>query len=121
MTGQTPVALTDDLLQRRQRVGLVTVICGLTAFTGFLFAPGDSVWPAAAMRIGIVFGSLWLCFPSGRRRAAWAVLTPGRLFLVAVAAYYASRLKYALPALGVLLLLLRFLRPPGQRRTSRRS
>ncbi len=111
MAGNTAVAPADDLLQRRRRVGLVTMICAITALTGFIFATPDAVWPAAAMRIGIVFGALWLCFPSTGRRAAWAVLTPGRLLLVAVAAWYASRLKYALPALGVLLLALRFLRP----------
>ncbi|MEY3175181.1 MAG: hypothetical protein RLZZ436_3095 [Planctomycetota bacterium] len=109
------VAVVDDLQQRRRRVGLVTLVCGVTAAAGFIFATPDAVWPAAAMRIGIVFGSLWLCFPDGRRRAAWSVLTPGRLFLVAIAAWYASRLKYALPALGVLLVLLRFLRPPANR------
>lgn len=116
MAKDSTASVVDELQQRRQRVGLVTIACGITAVTGFIFAPPDSVWPAAAMRIGIVFGSLWLCFPSGRRKAAWSVLTPGRLFLVAIAAWYASRLKYALPALAVLLLLLRFLRPPARRR-----
>ncbi|MFM7059471.1 MAG: hypothetical protein ACKO2P_21365 [Planctomycetota bacterium] len=111
MAKDTAIVRGDELLQRRRRVGLVTLICGVTAVSGFIFATPDAVWPAAAMRIGIVFGSLWLCFPSGGRRAAWAVLTPGRLLLLAVAAYYASRLKFALPALGVFLLLLRFFRP----------
>ena len=111
VAGNTAIAPGDDLIHRRWRVGLVTVICAVTALSGFIFAAPDAVWPAAAMRIGIVFGALWLCFPATGRRAAWAVLTPGRLLLVAVAAWYASRLKYALPALGVLLLMLRFLRP----------
>lgn len=102
---------SDYLQDRRRRVGFVTVICGCLALGGFVFASPTELWPAAAMRIGIVFGSLWLCFPSGNRRAAWAVLTPTRLFILAIFAWYGRRLMVFLPAVASLLLVLRILRP----------
>jgi hypothetical protein len=108
-------AAADELQQRRRRTGFVTIACGLIAAVGFVFASPDDVWPAAAMRIGIVFGALWLCFPSGKRRAAWAVLTPTRMFLLAVLAWYGTRIKFLIPAILVLFVVLRFLRPRNRR------
>lgn len=102
---------SDYLLERRRRVGFVTVTCGILALGGFVFASPSDVWPAAAMRIGIVFGSLWLCFPSGKRRAAWAVLTPTKLFILALLAWYGRRLIVFLPAVAALLFVLRILQP----------
>lgn len=72
-----------SLFDRRRRVGWTAFICVGMAVVGFATEGKDCVWGAAAMRIGFVLGSLWLCFPTKTRPAAWAVLTQGRLvFLV---------------------------------------
>lgn len=101
---------------RRHMTGIVTLLCLGSAGLGFLFAAPGSAWAASAFRIGIVFGALWLCFPTKTRPAAWAMFSPMRLILLAVAVHYAQRLKWYLPAILVGILLYRMLRPRQRRK-----
>jgi hypothetical protein len=101
----------EEYRSRRQRTGAVTLICLISALGGFLFAEPGSAWVAAALRIGIVFGALWLCFPTRTRPAAWAFFSPVRLVVIAVSAYYFHRIKWLLPFLAILAILLSILRP----------
>ena len=43
------------------------------------------------MRIGIVLGALWLCFPTATRPAAWTILTRGRLITLVIGAWPAMQ------------------------------
>lgn len=101
----------EEYRTRRQRTGAVALICLISALGGFLFAEPGSAWVAAAMRIGIVFSALWLCFPTRTRPAAWAVFSPVRLVLIALCAYYFQRIKWFLPALAIFAVLYSILRP----------
>ena len=100
-----------ELAKRRRRVGLVAAVFGIAAGAGFALAPENSAWPAACMRIGIVFGALWLCLPVKRRPKVWNNLSTGRLIALAVLAILINRLKYLFPFIGVLTVLAWFLRP----------
>lgn len=100
---------------RRRRVGWAALICWLIAVAGLSTEGRDCVWAAAAMRIGLVLGALWLCFPTKTRPAAWAVLTQGRLIALILGAVFWSRVKYALPFLGIAWLVLWFIRPRTKR------
>lgn len=102
---------TAELLGRRRRVGLVAAAFGIGAGCGFILAPADSAWPAACLRIGIVFGSLWLCLPVRHRPRVWKTMSPGRLIGLAVLAILANRLKYFFPLIGVLSVLALIFRP----------
>lgn len=106
---------TAFLISRRRRVGWITLGClGLSA-VGFVVAEEDSVWPAAAMRIGIVLGALWLCLPAKSRPAAWAAFTPGRLMVIVLAAMLINRVKFMLPLLAIAGILGWILRPKKRR------
>ncbi len=97
--------------RRRRRVGLVAAIFGIAAGVGFGVAPENSAWPAACLRIGIVFGALWLCLPAKRRPKVWKNLSVGRLVALAVLAILVNRLKYLFPVIGVLTVIAWVLRP----------
>jgi hypothetical protein len=110
--------MNDDeafLINRRRRVGWITLGCLVLAAVGFATAEKDSVWPAAAMRIGIVLGSLWLCLPAKTRPAAWAAFTPGRLMVIILAAMLINRVKFMLPMLVIAGILGWILRPKKRR------
>lgn len=108
---------SSESAQRRRRVGWVALIFGLSAGAGFIFAPGDSAWPAACLRIGIVFGALWLCLPVRKRPAVWNQLSAGRLLALAVGAILVNRLKYVFPVIGILTVLIWILKPRLGRKT----
>lgn len=117
MIAQPASEISSESVQRRRRVGWVALIFGVSAGAGFLFAPGDSAWPAACLRIGIVFGALWLCLPVRKRPAVWNKLSFGRLVLLAVGAILINRLKYLFPVIGVLTVLVWILKPRLDRKT----
>ena len=102
------------LIDRRRRVGWAAIIClGVAAF-GIARAETGTLWPAAALRVGIVLGALWLCFPSKTRPAAWAALTNGRMAVLVIGVWFLDRLlrvKMALPFLALAGLLIWFIRP----------
>lgn len=104
-----------SLFDRRRRVGWTAFICVGMAVVGFATEGKDCVWGAAAMRIGFVLGSLWLCFPTKTRPAAWAVLTQGRLVFLVIGALFSGRIKLALPFLAIAGIVLWFIRPRGKR------
>lgn len=101
-------------IDRRRRVGWSAIICLGIAAAGITMAEKDSVWPAAAMRVGVVLGALWLCFPSKTRPAAWESLTNGRMAVLVIGALLWNRLfrlKFAMPFLALAGLFVYFIRP----------
>jgi len=100
-----------ELAVRRRRVGVVAGAFLVAAGCGFVFATENSAWPAACLRIGIVFGALWLCLPVQRRPTVWKSMSAGRLVGLAVLAILVNRLKYLFPVIGVLTVLAWILRP----------
>ncbi len=100
-----------SLIDRRRRVGWTALICLCVAAVGLATSTTDAVWSAAALRIGIVLGALWLCFPTATRPAAWTVLTRGRLVAIVIGAILMNRLKYALPFFGIAAAVIWFIRP----------
>jgi hypothetical protein len=104
-----------SLIDRRRRVGWTAVVCLCVATVGLTTSTTDNVWSAAAMRIGIVLGALWLCFPTSTRPAAWTVLTRGRLIALVIGAILMNRLKYALPFFGIAAAVIWFIRPRAKR------
>jgi len=99
------------LIDRRHRVGWAAIVCLGMAATGITFAENDSVWPAAALRVGIVLGALWLCLPTKTRPAAWAALTNGRMVALVIAILLWNRIKYFMPFLALAVVILWFIRP----------
>lgn len=96
--------MTDSepfLINRRRRVGWITLGCLALAAVGFATQEKDSVWPAAAMRVGIVLGALWLCLPAKTRPAAWAAITRGRLAVIILTALLINRVRFMLPLLAI--------------------
>ena len=104
-----------SLFDRRRRVGWTALACLCVAFVGLATAEENSVWAAAAMRIGFVLGALWLCFPTKTRPAAWAVLTQGRLAALVIGALLWPRIKAAVPFLAIAAIVIWFIRPRGKR------
>ena len=104
-----------SLIDRRRRVGWTALICLCVAAVGLATSTTDTVWSAAAMRIGIVLGALWLCFPTATRPAAWTALTRGRLIAIVIGAILMNRLKFALPFLGIAAAVIWFIRPRTKR------
>ena len=104
-----------SLIDRRRRVGWTALACLCAAFVGLATTEENSVWAAAAMRIGLVLGALWLCFPTKTRPAAWAVLTQGRLAALVIGALLWPRIKSAMPFLAIAAIVLWFIRPRGKR------
>lgn len=103
---------------QRQRVAIVASVCLIAGGAGWFTSPQGTFWPAACLRIGFVFSSLWICFPSRRRPAAWAVISPVPLILIAAIAFFLPRVKGALPLVAVAAVALLILRPrSGGRRT----
>ena len=102
-------------IDRRRRVGRTALICLCVAAVGLATSETDTVWSAAAMRIGIVLGALWLCFPTATRPAAWTVLTRGRILVLVVGAIFWNRLKYAMPFIGIAAAVIWFIRPRTKR------
>lgn len=110
--------MTDSepfLINRRRRVGWITLGCMALAVGGFATQEKDSVWPAAAMRVGIVLGALWLCLPARTRPAAWAAITRGRLLVIIGMAILINRVKFVLPLLAIAGVLGWLLRPKKRR------
>ncbi|MDA1229579.1 MAG: hypothetical protein O2856_02270 [Planctomycetota bacterium] len=103
------------LIDRRRRVGWMAILCLSVAVFGLATTEHDTVWAAGAMRIGIVLGALWLCFPSKTRPAAWAALTQGRLTAIVIGAFFMNRLKYALPFVAIAATVIWFIRPRGKK------
>lgn len=104
-----------SLIDRRRRVGWTSLICLCVAAVGLATSTTDNVWPSAALRIGIVLGALWLCFPTKTRPAAWTALTRGRLVALVIGAILMNRLKYALPFFGIAAAVIWFIRPRAKR------
>ena len=110
--------MTDSeplLINRRRRVGGITLGCIALAAVGFATQEKDSVWPAAAMRVGIVLGALWLCLPTESRPSAWAAITRGRLVVIILTAVLINRVKFILPLLAIAGILGWLLRPKKRR------
>jgi hypothetical protein len=110
--------MTDSepfLINRRRRVGWITLACMVLAAVGFVTQEKEAVWPAAAMRVGIVLGALWLCLPAKTRPAAWAAMTRGRLVVIVVTAMLINRVKFMLPLLAIAGILGWLLRPKKRR------
>lgn len=89
------------LMGRRRRVGWITLVCFTVAIAGLAAGYGDSAWPAAALRISIVLGAIWLCLPTKRRSAVWSSLTANRLAVIVLTAVFINRLKFLLPILVI--------------------
>lgn len=102
--------------QQRTRVGLVSGTLLVAGVVGLLKGMTDSLWPAACLRIGLVFFMLWLCFPSRRRPAAWSVIKPLPLGIIAFIMWFLPRLKPVLPLIAVAVAALLILRPRRKRR-----
>ena len=101
-------------IDRRRRVGWSAIICLVVAALGYALSEADPVWPAAALRVGIVLGALWLCFPTKTRPAAWAALTNGRMAILIIGALLWNRLmrlKFAMPYLALASIFIWFIRP----------
>ena len=104
-----------SLIDRRRRVGWVALVCLCAAVAGLVTSTTDEFWPAAALRISIVLGALWLCFPTKTRPAAWAALTRGRIVALVIGAILMNRLKFALPFFGIAAAVIWFIRPRAKR------
>ena len=102
-------------IDRRRRVGWTALACLCVAAIGLATTEENSVWAAAAMRIGLVLGALWLCFPTKTRPAAWTVLTQGRLAALVIGALLWPRIKAAVPFLAIAAIVIWFIRPRTKR------
>lgn len=111
MTGAEP-----SLIDRRRRVGWIALACLVLAVAG-LVSPNsrDTMWPAAAMRISIVLGALWLSLPTSRRPDAWSSLTRGRLAIIVLVAVFINRVKFVLPLLAAAGIAAWIIRPRKKR------
>ena len=107
--------LETSPVDRRSRIGVVALSCLAIAILGLLLADENSAWPAAALRISIVLGSLWLCLPTAQRPAAWARLTRGRLAVIVLITVFINRLKFLLPALLIVGIAAWLIRPKKRR------
>jgi hypothetical protein len=102
-------------IDRRRRVGWVAIVCLVAAAGGFAVEGFESAWAAAASRVGIVLGALWLCLPTKTRPAAWASLSPGKVAAVSIAALFMNRIRIFLPFLAVAGFIVWALRPRNKR------
>jgi hypothetical protein len=108
---QTAVLLVD----RRRRVGIIALVCGLLSAYGLWGGYQDSAWPAACLRIGIVLGALWLCLPVNRRPTVWNGLGRGRLAVLVLIAVFVNRIKVLFPILLVIGIVIWIVRPKKRR------
>ncbi len=104
-----------SMIERRRRVGLIAAVCFGFAVTGFLMGRSDSAWTAAAMRISIVLGAIWLVLPTTRRPAAWSKLTRGRLAMIVLVTVFINRMKFLLPLMLIAGIAAWILRPKNRK------
>jgi len=104
-----------SLIERRRRLGWAALGCLILAVSGLMFGSEDSVWPAAAMRISIVLGAIWLVLPVTPRSAAWPELTRSRLAMIVLAAVFINRVKFLLPILLIAGIAAWIVRPKKKR------
>jgi hypothetical protein len=93
------------MIRKRFQVGLIALGCLITAAAAGVTGQFESAWASAFLRIGTVFGALWLALPTETRPAAWARLSGGRLLMLLLVAVLLPRLKIVLPVLlaGILI------------------
>ncbi|MFO0998909.1 MAG: hypothetical protein U0936_01090 [Planctomycetaceae bacterium] len=103
------------LVDRRRRVGIIALACGLLSAFGLWGGYQDSAWPAACLRIGIVLGALWLCLPVSRRPTVWNGLGRGRLAVLVLMAVFVNRIKVLFPILLVIGIVIWIVRPKKRR------
>lgn len=116
MSGKAPDSHpADSLVDRRRRVGIIALACGLASMFGLWGGYQDSAWPAAFLRIGIVLGALWLCLPVSRRPTVWSRLGRGRLAALVLLAVFGNRLKFLAPMLVVIGIVVWIVRPKKRR------
>ena len=116
MSGKAPVIDQPvSLVDRRRRVGIIALACGLLSAYGLCGGYQDSAWPAACLRIGIVLGALWLCLPVSRRPSVWNGLGRGRLAVLVLLAVFVNRIKVLFPILLVIGIAVWIVRPKKRR------
>ncbi len=104
-----------SLVDRRRRVGVIALACGLASIYGLWGGYQDSAWPAACLRIGIVLGALWLCLPVHRRPTVWNGLGRGRLAVLVLMAIFVNRIKVLAPILLIIGIAAWIVRPKKRR------
>jgi hypothetical protein len=105
----------QSLIQRRRRLGWSAIGCLILAISGLTFGPRDSAWPAAAMRISIVLGAIWLVLPVKPGHRSLPKLTRSRLVVIVLTAIFINRLKFLLPVLLIAGLAAWIVRPKKRR------
>ena len=104
-----------SLIQRRRRMGWAAIGCLILAISGLTVGSADSAWPAAAMRISIVLGAIWLVLPVKPGRRTIPSLTRNRLIVIVLTAVFINRLKFLLPLLLIAGLAAWVIRPKKRR------
>lgn len=105
----------EELIRKRLIVGVISAGCLVSAAAAGLTGQLDTAWASALLRIGTVFGALWLALPTRRRPAAWARISGWRLVALLIFAVLLPRLKYVLPVLLVGVLIGWLVRPRRRR------
>lgn len=104
----------------RPLVGVIAVVCLLTAIVLWQVPDSNDMWVAGFMRAGLMTGAVWLALPTKNRKAAWANVSPLALFGgiggIIVAAARPKVLLALVPMLIALAIIGKFLRRrPGER------
>lgn len=111
----TPDTVQSQLEERRRRVGLVAGGCLLVALGMLLFNDIQNAVASSLLRIGLVFGALWLALPTKSRPAAWAQLSRWKMAGLVAFAILLPRLKFFLPILLIGVAVGWMLRPKKKR------
>lgn len=104
----------------RPLVGVIALVCLLTAIVLWQIPDSNDMWVAGFMRAGLMTGAVWLALPTKNRKAAWANVSPVALFggigAIILAAARPKVLLALVPLLIALAIIGKFLRRrPGER------
>lgn len=100
----------------RSLVGLIAIVLICAAgVLAVLAGDGQELWSGACLKVGVVMAAFWLALPSFSRngdlgQASWTALLVA-LGAALIVARTKVPLKIVLPALGVMVVIVRVLRP----------
>ena len=109
--------VTEQDSGKRLLIGLITVGCLIAAVVSALVGDWQTASTAALIRVGIVMAALWLAYPRIQRRAFWKRSSRRIIVGLVLVALTIKQLRFILPTVAVVLIVLWFVRP--KKKTSR--
>jgi lysylphosphatidylglycerol synthetase-like protein (DUF2156 family) len=107
--------VTDSAPNKRPLIGVITLVCLGAAVVSATLDRWNAASAAALFRVATVMGALWLAYPAFADRAVWQKFYRRVILILIVTAVFINRLRFFLPLLLVVLIVIWFVRPKKKR------